>query len=112
MMTRKLVEYVDKHGRSKFGKWFSSLNTRAAARITSALYRLEQGNFSNTKSVAKGVFEYKIDFGPGHRVYFGQDGDVLVILLNGGSKKRQNSDIKLAQEYWAEYKARKKVKRD
>lgn len=68
----------------------------------------EQGNLSNTKSVGKGVFEYRIDFGPGYRIYFGQDGDVLVILLNGGAKKRQNADIKKAQEFWMEYKRRKK----
>ena len=110
MTTRKLVEYIDRHGRSKFCKWFSSLNAGAAARITSALYRLEQGNFSNTKSVAKGVFEYKIDFGPGYRIHFGQDGNVLVILLNGGTKKKQNTDIKLAREYWAEYKVRKRAR--
>ncbi|MBI4006501.1 MAG: type II toxin-antitoxin system RelE/ParE family toxin [Gammaproteobacteria bacterium] len=112
MTTRKLVEYLDKHGNSQFGRWLSQLHADAAARITTALYRMEQGNFSNTKSVGKGVFEYKIDFGPGYRIYFGHDGNLLVIILNGGTKKQQNSDIKFAQKLWEDYKVRKKEGRD
>ena len=54
------------------------------------------------------MFEYRIDFGPGYRIYFGRDGDRLVILLYGGTKKRQDKDIALAQEFWADYKRRKK----
>ncbi len=71
---------------------------------------MEQGNFSKAKGVGSGVFEYKIDFGPGYRIYFGRDGDVLVILLGGGTKKRQNNDIQLAQACWTDYKRRKKQK--
>ena len=63
---------------------------------------------SNVKPVGKGVAEYKIDFGPGYRVYFGQDGDVLVILLGGGTKKGQSPDIRLAQQRWQRYKASKR----
>jgi putative addiction module killer protein len=59
------------------------------------------------KGVGGGVFEYRIDFGPGYRVYFGKDGDTLVILLGGGTKKRQGHDIATAQERWADYKKRK-----
>ena len=66
------------------------------------------GNLSNVKAVGQGVAEYRIDFGPGYRVYLGQDGDVLVILLGGGTKKGQNTDIQLAQQRWRDYKARKK----
>jgi putative addiction module killer protein len=68
---------------------------------------MEQGNFSNTKGVGAGVYESRIDFGPGYRVYFGKDGDVVVVLLGGGTKKRQNKDILAAQECWKEYKLRK-----
>lgn len=107
MQTRKIVEYLDNHGNSPFGKWFSQLNADIAARITTALYRMEQGNLSSTKSVGKGVFEYKLNFGPGYRIYFGQDGNTLVILLHGGTKKRQNQDIGFAQELWADYKSGK-----
>ena len=80
----------------------------AASKVTTALYRLEQGNFSNVQSVGGGVFEYKIDFGPGYRIYFGQDGNTLVILLCGGTKKTQQKDIDRAKDFWQEYKARKK----
>lgn len=61
---------------------------------------MEQGNLSNTKPVGAGVLEYRLDFGPGYRVYFGRDGDVLVILLTGGTKKRQQRDIEDARAYW------------
>jgi putative addiction module killer protein len=103
MAPRKVVEYFSA-GSSPFAGWFAGLDPQAAAKVTAALYRLEQGNFSNVKSVGKGVSEYKIDFGPGYRIYFGQEGDELVILLGGGSKKRQDKDIQTAQMLWAEYK--------
>lgn len=78
------------------------------AKVTRAIVRLEQGNFSNVKSVGEGVFEYRIDFGPGYRVYFGQDGATLVILLTGGTKKRQQHDIDTAHAYWRQYKEDKR----
>lgn len=108
MPARRVVEYLDETAVSPFGKWLWRLDPIAAAKVTTALYRLEQGNFSNVKSVGKGVFEYTIDFGPGYRIYFGQDGDVLVILLGGGTKKTQSKDIQNAQVRWIQYKARKK----
>jgi len=107
---RKVVEYIRK-GSSPFGIWFSVLDAHTAAKVTVALYRMEQGNFSNIKSVGKGVAEYKIDFGPGYRIYFGQDGDEVVILLGGGSKKTQAKDIKTAQMLWMEYKTEKAKKK-
>ena len=76
--------------------------------MTTALTRMEQGNFSNAKGVGGGVMEYKIDFGSGYRIYFGKDGDRLVILVAGGSKKRQARDIAAAQERWLDYKRQKK----
>jgi putative addiction module killer protein len=106
----KVVEYLQK-GVSVFAKWFDSLNAQAAAKVTTALYRLEQGNFSSVKSVGQGVSEYKIDFGPGYRIYFGREGNMLVILLGGGSKKTQSKDIRNAQLLWAQYKTEKKRKR-
>ena len=68
---------------------------------------IQQGNFSNAKSVGAGVYEYQIDFGPGYRIYFGKDGDRLVILVGGGTKKRQEEDIKTALARWQDYKQRK-----
>jgi putative addiction module killer protein len=100
-------EYLDERGISPFGRWLDGLDARAAARIVTALVRIEQGNFSNVKGVGAGVLECRIDFGPGYRVYFGKDGAILVILLAGGSKARQQKDIRTAQDRWADYKRRK-----
>lgn len=108
MPARKLVEYLEQDGSSPFAKWFKRLDPVAAAKVTTALYRMEQGNLSNVKPVGQGVAEYRIDFGPGYRIYIGQDGEVLIILLGGGSKKGQNADIHHAQQHWREYKTRKK----
>ena len=69
--------------------------------------RLEQGNTSNAKGVGEGVLEYRINWGPGYRVYFGLDGETLVILLTGGTKQRQQRDIERAKELWADYKRRR-----
>jgi putative addiction module killer protein len=102
-----LREYLDRTGRNLFGDWFSRLNYEAARRVTTSLYRLALGNFSNVKGVGGGVFEYRIDFGPGYRIYFGKDGERIVILLCGGTKQRQQDDIALAGEYWQEYKLQK-----
>jgi putative addiction module killer protein len=73
---------------------------------------MEHGNFSRAKGVGSGVFESKIDFGPGYRIYFGRDGERLVILIGGGTKKRQQQDIAEAQACWADYKRRKKQEID
>jgi putative addiction module killer protein len=101
-------EYLDRAGGSPFANWFADLNPRAAAKVTTALTRLAAGNFSNVKGVGSGVFECRIDFGPGYRVYFGKDGERLVIVLAGGSKKRQQRDIEAALTNWQAYKRRKK----
>jgi len=84
------------------------LNAIAAAKVATALYRLEQGNFSRIEGLGRGVFECKINFGPGYRVYFGKDGETLIILLGGGSKKRQQADITAALACWEDYKRRKR----
>ena len=102
-----VLEFLERDGASPFGNWFAALDATAAAKITTAVRRLELGNFSNVKGVGAGVFEYRIDFGPGYRVYFGKDGDALVILLGGGTKKRQDRDIATAHMRWKDYKKRK-----
>lgn len=104
----ELRGYIDEKGNKRFADWIEGLDASAAAKVTIALTRMEQGNFSKVKGVGAGVYEYKIDFGPGYRIYFGRDGEMLVILLGGGTKKRQNKDIQAAQECWADYKRRKK----
>jgi putative addiction module killer protein len=94
-------------GRSRYAGWFDGLNAEAAAKVTTAVTRISLGNFSNVESVGSGVFEYKLDFGPGYRIYFGKDGETLVILLGGGTKKRQQHDIGAAIAVWQDYKRRK-----
>lgn len=103
----ELRYYLDHDGKSPFEKWFFGLDALAAAKVSVGLARVELGNLSNVKSVGDGVLEYRIDWGPGYRVYFGRDGNVLVILLTGGTKKRQQRDIETAKILWSAYKARR-----
>jgi putative addiction module killer protein len=103
--------YVAPGGLQPFAAWFADLEPVAKAKVTRAIVRLEQGNFSNVKSVGESVLEYRIDFGPGYRVYFGRDGEALVILLTGGTKKRQQRDIDAAHAYWQDYKQSKRGRR-
>lgn len=106
----RILEYLDPQSRSPFAAWFEGLNATAAAKVTAALYQLAAGNWSNVKSVGSGISERKIDFGPGYRIYFGKDGDRLVILLGGSTKQRQQQAIETAQERWADCKRRKNAK--
>jgi putative addiction module killer protein len=106
----QLVEYLDENGASPFGEWFEKLPPQPAAKVVAALARMENGNLSNAKGVGSGVMEFRIDSGPGYRLYFGRDGDALIILLVGGTKRRQQRDIETAQDHWTAYKARKKGK--
>jgi putative addiction module killer protein len=106
--TLRILEYLDATGASPFGDWFDGLDGLAAAKVTVALARIEQANLSNVKGVGAGVLEYRIDFGPGYRVYFGREGDSLAIMLAGGTKRRQQRDIATAQVRWADYKKRRK----
>jgi putative addiction module killer protein len=101
--------YIDARGVEPFARWFADLDATSRAKVARAIARLQQGNFSNVKSVGGGVLEYRIDFGPGYRVYFGRDGEALVILLAGGTKKRQQQDIEAAQRDWRDYKQSKRV---
>ncbi len=82
-------EYIDVAGRNPFTKWLRALNVQAAAKVATALERIADGNLSNVKAIRHGVLEHKIDFGPGYRIYFGRDGERLIILLAGGTTKRQ-----------------------
>ncbi len=104
----ELLEYVNAAGDSPFAKWREKLDATARARVTRAVFRLGAGNFSAVKGAGGGVFELRLDFGPGYRVYFGKEGEQLVILLGGGSKKRQEADIEAARSLWREYKQGKR----
>jgi putative addiction module killer protein len=104
----EVLEYLDPKGRSPFAEWFNGLDPQAAAKISVALTRLSFGNFSNVKGVGSGVYECRLDFGLGYRIYFGKDGERVVILLGGGTKKRQHRDMGEAVARWQDYKNRKR----
>jgi putative addiction module killer protein len=105
----QVLQYLTVSGVSPFGQWFDKLDAQVAAKVTVAVTRMGGGNFGDHKAVGGGVLEHRIDFGPGYRIYFGRDGDALVILLVGGTEKRQQQDIAAAKELWQDYKARSKV---
>ncbi|MGH7101785.1 MAG: type II toxin-antitoxin system RelE/ParE family toxin [Acetobacteraceae bacterium] len=101
-----VVEYARADGSNPYRAWFDSLHAQAAAKAATAVVRLELGNLSRVKWVGT-IGEYRIDWGPGYRIYLGKDGDTLVILLGGGTKQRQQGDIDRAKAMWAEYRTRK-----
>jgi putative addiction module killer protein len=103
----QVVEYLDLGGCSPFAAWFNCLNAPAAAKVTAAIFQLGVGNWSQVKGVGRGVFERKVDFGPGYRIYFGKDGETLVVLLGGSTKERQQRAVQAAQERWIDYRRRK-----
>jgi putative addiction module killer protein len=105
-MSYKVEEYLREDGTSPYEEWFMELNTVAAAKITIVKLKLEQGNLSNVKWL-RGIGEYRLDWGPGYRVYIGRDGERLIILLCGGTKKGQQKDIERAVAMWKEYTERK-----
>ena len=103
----EIVLYETAEGSSPFSIWFDSLDAPAALRIRTAIARIEAGNFGDVKPVGNGVSERRIDWGAGYRLYFGRDGSHLVVLLDGGTKKRQRTDIARATACWADYTKRK-----
>jgi putative addiction module killer protein len=102
-----IVECLDAQGGSPFKDWFDALDSQAAMIVTVAVERLADGNTSRVKSIGEGAAEIRIDRGPGYRVYFGWDGKTLVVLLGGGTKRRQQRDIAETLTLWRLYKARK-----
>ncbi len=100
----QIVEYVAGNGKSTFGDWLSKIPATHATRVSEALYRMQLGNFGDHKSVGDGVMERRIFGTPALRVYYAMDGKELVILLAGGTKNKQDKDIKKAKTLWEEYK--------
>lgn len=105
--SRLVEEYLTTDGRSPFGEWLENLRDRdARVRIRVRLDRLSLGNFGDAKGLGRGLHELRINYGPGYRVYFGQAGERIVLLLCGGSKQTQSRDIRQAEEYWRDYRSR------
>lgn len=107
-MKISVEEYLCADGTNPYKDWFDSLDAQAAAKIVTAKLRLELGNTSRIKWF-DGIGEVVIDWGPGYRVYLARDGDTLLVLFGGGTKRDQQKDIDRAKRLHAEYKARKKV---
>ena len=106
-MKIKVEEYISQDGSNPYKSWSDDLDAQAAAKIVTAKLRLELGNTSNVKWF-DGIGEYVIDWGPGYRVYLAKDGETLIILFGGGTKRGQQKDIERAKALHNEYKARKK----
>ena len=108
-MNIRVIEYRRDDGSSPFQRWFDSLDVQAAAKVTTARARLELGHTSAIKWIGGGIGEYRIDWGPGYRMYLAKDGGKLIVLFGGGTKQRQQADIEQAQALYDEYKASKKA---
>jgi putative addiction module killer protein len=102
----RVVEYIRKDDSSPYKRWFDTLPVQAATKVATAQLRMELGNTSNIKWFA-GIGEYRIDWGPGYRIYLAKDGETLIVLFGGGTKASQPADIRKAQALFAEYKGRK-----
>lgn len=105
---KSIVQYETEDGACPFADWFDGLDAKAALKVRSAIARIEAGNLGDVKPVGDGVSERRLTYGPGYRIYFGQEGDKLVVLLVGGTKKRQSKDIETAKAHWRDYKRRKR----
>lgn len=101
----RVVEFLDECGRSPFRSWFKRLDPQTANRVATALYRLEQGNLSNVRSLGQGLAEYRIDAGPGYRIYFSRGDAATLVLLGGGTKRTQRRDIAASRDRWYRYRS-------
>ncbi len=110
-MRIRIQEYIRDDGSNPYKSWFDGLDPQAAAKVAVATLRLEMGNTSNVKWF-EGIGEVKIDWGPGYRIYLAKDGETLIILFGGGTKRRQEADIERAKELHAEYKAREAARKE
>jgi putative addiction module killer protein len=103
---KEIVVFRTKDEQVPFAEWLDDLDDKkAVARVLARLARVRQGNSGDWKPVGEGVSELRVDYGPGYRVYFGQRGQTLVVLLCGGDKRTQDRDIRLAKQYWLAFKA-------
>ncbi|MDB9390531.1 type II toxin-antitoxin system RelE/ParE family toxin [Microcystis aeruginosa] len=103
---REIERYVTADGQIPFDNWFDSIRvSKTQTIISKRLDRVRMGNLGDYRSVGGGVFELRIDYDPGYRIYFGQVGTTIVLLLCGGDKSTQIKDIRQAQEYWRDYRS-------
>lgn len=105
-MDIKIVNYKTALGKEPFDDWLAMLDASERAIIRARINRIRLGNFGDHHTIngAKGVFELRLDHGPGYRIYFGRKANIVVILLIGGTKRTQTRDIKKAKQYWDDYR--------
>jgi len=106
-MPIKIEEYISGGQKNYYAEWFNDLSVEYAAKVAAARARMMAGSFGNIKSIDGTLKEYRIDWGPGIRIYLIQDGDVFIVLLGGGTKNSQAADIRQAKKLRDEYDARK-----
>lgn len=108
MAEKQLIIYQTKDGKEPFTRWRKNLGDKMMiARIDRRLDRVREGNYGDYKPVGERVYELRLFFGAGYRIYFAEDGDTLILLLSGGDKGSQARDIRAAQGYWQDYQANK-----
>lgn len=101
---RRIELYQDVSGKEPFSEWVHSLSRAYRARIFARLDRVETGNLGDCKPIGDGVCELRLHFGAGYRMYFGEIGSTMILLLCGGEKSSQEKDIQQAKAYWKHYK--------
>ena len=106
-MAIKIEEYISSAQKNYYSEWFNDLSVEYAAKVAAARARMMAGSFGNVKPIDGTLKEYRIDWGPGIRIYLIQDGDVFIVLLGGGTKSGQSADIMQAKRLRDEYDARK-----
>ena len=107
----EIQDYLTPEGDDPYAQWLASLADRQArARVLVRIGRMASGNFGDVKPVGEGVWEVRVDWGPGYRVYYAIAGKKIILLLLGGDKRKQNSDVLTAKEYWADWQIRRKLK--
>ena len=106
--TRKKIKiFQDSNGNEPFAKWIKTVSTPIRARIFTKLDRVETGNLGDCKFIGEGVSEFRLHFGPGYRIYYGEIDNTIILLLCGGDKSTQTKDVKKAKKYWNEYISRR-----
>jgi putative addiction module killer protein len=106
---KQIVFYADEDGNEPFQTWIDALRAQGRRRIIKRLLRVQQGNYGDVEPIGEGLSELRLFFGPGYRVYFGEDSGNIVVILCGGDKDSQNSDIEKAKAYWQEYQTNAKT---
>ena len=104
---RKIKIFQDSNGNEPFTKWIKTVSTTIRARVFTKLDRVETGNLGDCKFIGEGVSEFRLHFGPGYRIYYGEIDNTIILLLCGGDKSTQTKDVKKAKKYWNEYISRR-----